>query len=366
LPRAARGEGAWADSQRWFWLALLLLSGWLLWLLAPVLTPFLAAAILAYIGDPVVDRLEERGHSRTRAVVLVFAAFSLLGLMLLLILLPMLQRQLVLLVDKVPAFFDWLQHWLLPRLSDSFGTQIDLDVEALRRIILENWKAAGGAVARVVGELSRSGVAVLAGLANLVLVPVVSFYLLRDWDHLVARIRELLPRRIESEVVRLATASDEVLAAFLRGQLLVMAVLGFIYSLGLWLVGLDLALLIGLLAGTVSFVPYLGFIVGIVAAGVAALMQFQDLLHLLLVLAVFGVGQVIEGLVLQPILLGDRIGLHPVAVIFAVLAGGQLFGFFGILLALPVAAVVAVLLRYAHERYLASQIYAGCEDDPPT
>jgi predicted PurR-regulated permease PerM len=171
-------------------------------------------------------------------------------------------------------------------------------------------------------------------------------------------VHELIPRRYEATVARLATASDEVLGAFLRGQLTVMLALGTIYSVGLWLVGLELALLIGMLAGLVSFVPYLGFIVGILAAGLAALMQFGDLLPLLYVVIVFMVGQAVEGMLLTPLLVGEKIGLHPVAVIFAVLAGGQLFGFFGILLALPVASVVMVLLRYTHERYVGSSLYS--------
>jgi predicted PurR-regulated permease PerM len=194
-------------------------------------------------------------------------------------------------------------------------------------------------------------------MANVLLVPVVTFYLLRDWRGLTTRLLELVPRRVEPEVARLARAADDMLGAFMRGQLAVMVALGTIYSVGLWFVGLDLAFLIGMLAGLLSFVPYLGFAVGIVAAGVAAIMQFHEWLPLVYVLLVFGVGQILEGTVLTPWLLGDRIGLHPVAVIFAVLAGGQLFGFVGVLLALPAAAVIMVLLRYAHERYLQSSLY---------
>jgi predicted PurR-regulated permease PerM len=200
-----------------------------------------------------------------------------------------------------------------------------------------------------------------------VLIPVVTFYLLRDWDVLVARIRELLPRQQEPTVVKLAKNSDEVLGQFLRGQLAVMVALGTIYTVGLWIVGLDLALLVGMIAGLVSFVPYLGFIVGIVLAGVAALMQFGDAVYLLYVAIVFGIGQVLEGMVLTPLLVGDKIGLHPVAVIFAVMAGGQLFGFVGILLALPVAAVVVVILRHFREVYTASELYGDTgSSQPPT
>jgi predicted PurR-regulated permease PerM len=223
------------------------------------------------------------------------------------------------------------------------------------------WQQAGSAAATVFGGLSRSGMAVLEFIANLTLIPVVTFYLLRDWDGMVARIRELLPRAIEPTVVRLANESDAVLGSFLRGQVSVMLALGAIYTLGLSLIGIDLALLIGMIAGLVSFVPYLGVIVGFGAGLIAALVQHGDLLHVLLVAGVFGFGQIIEGFVLTPWLVGDKIGMHPVAVIFAIMAGGQLFGFLGVLLALPVAAVIMVVLRWLHERYTESSLYGAAE-----
>jgi predicted PurR-regulated permease PerM len=205
--------------------------------------------------------------------------------------------------------------------------------------------------------VSHSGGVIAEWLMNLLLIPVVTFYLLRDWDGLVVKVHDLLPRRIAPTAAKLATEVDTVLAAFVRGQLYVMLALGCIYSIGLWMTGLDLALLIGMLAGLVSFVPYLGAIVGIVTACVAALVQFHDLIHLVPVAIVFIIGQSLEGMVLTPMLVGDKIGLHPVAVMFAVLAGGQLFGFLGILLALPVASVIMVLLRHVHELYRDSDFY---------
>jgi predicted PurR-regulated permease PerM len=351
-----------SDSQKWFLLAALSFSGLLLYLLAPVLTPFLAAAVLAYIGDPLVDRLEARKLSRTLSVVTVFVILSVCVLILLLILVPMLERQISLLITKLPQYLRWLQETGIPQLSVHLGFDGPLlDLAALQESLRGQWQQAGGAVKGVVGVVSRSGLTLLAVVANLVLIPVVTFYTLRDWDILVERVHELIPRRYEAVVARLARSSDEVLGAFLRGQLTVMLALGIIYSVGLGFVGLELALLIGMLAGVVSFVPYLGFIVGIIVAGIAALMQFQELTPLLYVAIVFGVGQMIEGMVLTPMLVGEKIGLHPVAVIFAVLAGGQLFGFFGILLALPVAAVVMVVLRYTHERYVGSRLYTEME-----
>ncbi|HEC17826.1 MAG TPA: AI-2E family transporter [Gammaproteobacteria bacterium] len=347
------------DSQKWWLFAVMLTAGVLVYLLAPVLTPFLAGALLAYLGDPLVDRMEDRGLPRTLAVVVIFLLLFLLLAGLILLLVPALQQQLVSLVRALPRYLDWMQANLAPWLHQTFGIDpAALDWSALKSALQKNWSQVGGAAGGIVHWLSSSGMALMALLANLVLIPVVTFYLLRDWDHLVARVRELLPRKWEPTVVQLAREADTVLGAFLRGQLLVMLALATIYSLGLWWVGLELALIIGVVAGLVSFVPYLGFIIGIVLAGIAAYMQFHEAYYLLLVAAVFGVGQALEGMLLTPLLVGDKIGLHPVAVIFAVMAGGQLFGFVGVMLALPAAAVIMVLLRYVHQRYQQSELYA--------
>jgi predicted PurR-regulated permease PerM len=335
-------------------------AGVLIYLLAPILTPFMIGAVLAYIGDPLVDRLERMRLSRTLAVVLVFCLLTLAVFALALVVVPLLAEQVGVLVRRLPDYLDRIQTNILPWIETRFGLTLPkLDSASLAEYARQYWPEAGGLLAATLGGVSRTGLTLIAWIGNLLLVPVATFYLLRDWDLLVARVHELVPRRAEAVVAGLAQAADQVLGAFFRGQLLVMLALGLVYSTGLALVGLELALLIGLLAGLVSFVPYLGFAVGIVAAGVAAAMQFGEWLPLLGVLAVFTVGQLLEGFVLTPWLLGDRIGLHPLAVIFAVLAGGQLFGFVGVLIALPVAAVIMVLLRYAHERYLASDLYGA-------
>ena len=207
---------------------------------------------------------------------------------------------------------------------------------------------------------------VLTMLTYLFMIPVITFYLLRDWDVFMAKIRELIPRSKVDMVVELAERSDEVLGGFLRGQMLVMVGLGIIYSIGLSLVGLDMAIVVGMFAGLVSFVPYLGLIVGILIAGIMAIFQFHDWAHPFAVVMVFVVGQMVEGMVLTPKFVGDRIGLHPVAVLFAVLAGGQLFGFIGILLALPAAAVFNVFLAYFKNHYLLSDVYMDDSDVAPT
>lgn len=342
------------------WLVLSTALGWcvLVYLLAPILTPFVLSALLAYIGDPIVDRLERRGLKRTLAVVVVFALFFVLLLVALLVLLPLLERQLVALAQLVPRIIDWLEGTVLVRVGGLMGWEPgSFDIGALRELLTAHWQKAGGLLVALLGNVSKSGLAIIGWLASAVLVPVVTFYMLRDWDILVERVRNLLPRAVEPAVAEVVGECDAVLAEFLRGQLLVMGALALVYTLGLWIVGLDLALLVGIISGLVSFVPYMGFMLGIVLASVAALFQFHELLPLLFVAMVFSVGQMLEGMVLTPLLVGDRIGLHPVAVIFAVLAGGQLFGFLGILLALPVGAVAVVLLRRVHRGYIESELY---------
>lgn len=346
------------NSERWLLLAGLGLTLALLYLLAPILTPFMVAAILAYMGDPLVDRFDARGFSRTTGVTVVFAVIVLVLLIATLVVLPRLEQQLTRLVLALPGYVEVLHGRLNTLLIAQLGVSADLlELDNLKAMAMERWSSMSKVAGTVAQSVFSSGMTIVAWVMNLLLIPVVAFYMLRDWDIIVGRLHELIPRRWAPEVARLARSSDEVLGAFLRGQLLVMLSLGLIYSVGLGLVGLEFALLIGMAAGVLSFVPYLGAIGGLLMAGLAAYLQFNDWPHFLAVLAVFGVGQLLEGMVLTPKLVGDRIGLHPVAVIFAVMAGGQLFGFFGVLLALPVAAVIMVLLRYAHERYVSSDLY---------
>lgn len=347
------------DSQRWFMLVVIAGAGGLLYLLAPIFTPFLVGALLAYMCDPLVARLEARRLSRTLAATIVFSFLLLLIIVLLVILVPLIEHQITVLIGKLPGYVEWVQSSALPWLhAHHLGPEdLGLNTSSVLQALAGQWQNAGGIVAGALGSVSQSGMAMLRWFVNLLLIPLVTFYLLRDWEALLEQIRNLLPRRLEPTVARLAAEGDEMLGAFLRGQLLVMLALALIYSVGLWSIGLDLALLIGVTAGVLSFVPYLGVITGVIAAGIAAAVQYQDWAHLVPVLIVFGVGQAAEGFFLTPRLIGARIGLHPIAVIFAVLAGAQLFGFTGVLLALPSAAVLVVLLRYAHERYINSYLY---------
>jgi len=331
--------------------------GWVFYLLSPVLMPFFVSALLAYLADPIVDKLEAKKLSRTLSVSLVFAVLLLIGLLLLLVLLPLLTSQVGALFKRLPEYLTLLQTHIVPWFV-SVGLPAELfDISTIKQALASYWTEVGQVAGGVFNYMTRSGVVILQWLMNLVLVPVVTFYLLRDWDIIVARFRELLPRSNAKKIIELSLECDDMLAAFIRGQLMVMLALASIYTVGLAMIGLELSLLLGVVAGIVSFVPYLGLIVGISLAGLAAFLQFHEWFPVIMVVFVFGVAQVIEAVVLTPRFVGERIGLHPVAVIFAVLAGGQLFGFAGVLLALPVAAVIMVLLRHTHQRYLDSQLY---------
>ena len=345
------------------WALVLAVVVWLLMALGPILTPFVLAALLAWLGDPLVDRVQRTGRSRVFGVSLVFVLMVLLVTLAMLILVPMIERQVVTLIDTLPAYREWIVGTAIPWIEGRTGYSLSawLDPQRLIEIVREHWQAAGGVASTFFGYLQRSGFVFVTWIVNLVLLPVLTFYFLRDWDGLVARVAMMVPRNKIDTVSRLARESDERLGGFLRGQFLVMLAQGVFYAVGLQLIGLRLGILVGLIAGLISFVPYLGAAVGAILMLLAALVQAQGVDWQLLILgtAVFTAGQLLESYVLTPRLVGDRIGLHPVAVIFAVMAGGQLFGFLGMLLALPVAAVANVLLKFAHERYTASRMYAG-------
>ncbi len=332
--------------------------GWFLKLLAPVLTPFLVAAFLAYLGDPLADRLEAKKCSRTVSVIVVFFVLTIFIFVGIILVIPSIEGQVTSLAAKLPLYKSQMLNVWLPYITERFGIDFNsIGAEQVKEMLGSESNSLQKMITKVASSIFGSGIAIVSVIGNLVLIPVVTFYLLRDWDEIVAKVHVLLPRNVETTTLKLVNESDSVLGAFIRGQIMVMLCLSIIYSVGLSIVGLDLALLIGVIAGLVSFVPYLGFIIGIVAAGLASLLQFGDFTHLVYIVIVFGVGQAAEGMFLTPNLVGDKIGLHPVAVIFAVLAGGQLFGFVGVLIALPVAAVIMVLLRYGYELYLESRLY---------
>jgi len=333
------------------WLIAIALTGWLFYLLTPVLTPFVAAGLLAYIGDPLADRLERYKIPRTLAVVIVFLTTFLMLALLILLVGPLIKTQISALFQALPDIARQVEQVWLPTVLSWLNVEPghDIGVGAFLARYSDMFGSWSGKILMGVG---KSGGVLAAAVLSLFLIPIFTFYLLRDWDVFTSHLGALIPDSQRETVVALARETDEVLGAFLRGQILVMLALAAIYSLGLTLVGLKFAIAIGVVAGLVSFVPYLGFIFGIGLAGLTVILDPNPLLNLVGVVATFTIAQLIEGSVLTPKLVGDRIGLHPVIVIFAVSAGGQLFGFFGILLALPAAAVLSVLIRFAYHRYL--------------
>ncbi len=340
-----------ATQRPWVWWAVAAVgAGVLLRLLGPVLTPFLLSALLAYIASPLVAWLERRHVPRVFGVVIAFALLAAILVGLVGGLIPELQKQMGAFAARMPGYMVVVQKRWLPWISRIIGGPPHLDMNALKKALAQHWRDVGSIAGLFLGYVGRSGASLAGVVLDVVLVPVVTFYLLRDWDRILARVPAILPETSRAAAVAFARETDRVLSALLRGQLSVMLALSAVYSVGLWFVGVELALPIGLLAGVASFVPYLGFLTGLVTAGLAAWLQFQHVSVLVWVAVVFGIGQALESMVLTPHLIGGRIGLHPVAVIFAIMAGGQLFGFMGVLLALPGAAVLLVASRYVLAR----------------
>lgn len=328
-----------------------------LYLLASVITPFLIGALLAYLVNPIVGQLARLKIKRLPSVVIVFAALFLLVSIMILLFIPVLQSQIEMFSNTLPNIADWVTETLLPWASQWLGSQEYINIATMKTALTGQWGKAGSLITHFFNTLLYSSIVLITWLLNLIIIPVVTFYLLRDWDQFISGVHDLIPRKIEGKVMQLTTECDAVLSAFFRGQLLVMLSLGIIYAIGLTLAGLKIGILLGLIIGLISIVPYLGFILGIIIASIACYVQFSDLNHLLYVWAVFAIGQSAEAFFLTPNLIGDRIGLHPVAVIFAVLAGGCLFGFLGVLLALPAASILMVGIRHAHQQYRESPLY---------
>lgn len=345
-----------------FGLALL----WLLYLLGPILTPFLLAGILAYICAPLVETLTRRGVPRAAGVVLVMLFDTAILVTLVLILLPLVREESRQLADRLPEGVALWNDQAVPWFKRNFGLQLHLklDPASLKKLVADNWDSAQDILQSLLQSLKIGGMALFGLLTTLMLAPVVMFYLLVDWHHLIGRLDGFVPRPWHAKARQIAGEIDAVLAEFLRGQIAVMLSLAVYYSLGLWLAGVNFALPVGLLTGLLIFIPYVGYTLGLALAVLVALLQFEGFGPLIGVAVVYGFGQVLEGFVLTPWLVGNRIGLHPLAVIFALLAFGQLFGFFGILLALPASAALLVALREISASYLNSRFYRGEEPRP--
>ncbi|MGB1616887.1 MAG: AI-2E family transporter, partial [Pseudomonadales bacterium] len=304
----ASGEADLGMSLKFFVVtSVVLIVGLALNALAPILTPFLLGALLAYLGDPWVDRLESWGLSRAVSATLVFACIALMLIMGLMLVVPLVSRELSELMRNLPAALIWLQATAAPMIAEWTGLDpLTLDLKSVAQNFLGEWQQSGDLLGYMVGHISASGMALFGGLMTVALTPVVAFYLMRDWDVLVAQIDRLIPTASLSVVRRLCKDGDEMLAAFIRGQFLVMILLGVFYAIGLSFVGIEMAIVIGLVAGLASIVPYLGFVIGLLLAVIAAAYQFQDWMHPGYVLVVFVIGQVLEGSLLTPWLVGDR------------------------------------------------------------
>lgn len=344
------------------WAAIAALLALALWFLAPVLTPFVVAAVLAYALTPLVNKLDDLGRGRMPrllAVLMVETLFILTLLSILLLVVPIFAKELPLLREQVPLLADRLNTSLGPWLAQ-FGVKVSLDVASIKTFVVRYMNAnVSDTFGSVMSSLKLGGSVALAILGNVVLIPVVLFLLLKDWDRFVSLVLALVPPKLRPSVDSFTSEADMVLGQYLRGQMLVMGALAIYFSVALALFGFDLAVPLGVFTGMAFFIPYLGFGTGLILAFLAGMLQFGGLYGVLVVAGVYAVGQLGESFYLTPRLVGERIGLHPLTVIFALLAFGQLFGFVGVLIALPVSAVMLVAVRRVRASYIASGLYRG-------
>ena len=348
-----------ADPRLWGWLAITLASGALLHALSPILAPFLAGAIFAYVLNPLVGRITGRYLPRVAAVVLVLLFALALVVALTLVIVPLFIKELRMLAERLPTFLIWLNQEAAPWLKERFAIDVQLDIATVKQLAGSILSSNQDLVAGLLGSIKIGSLALLTFFVNAMLVPVVLFFLLRDWDWILARIDHLIPRHLHARARLILAETDAVLAEFLRGQMIVMLVMSVFYSTALSLASLEFALPIGVITGLLVIVPYIGAATGIILGTIAAVLQFDSLAGIAWVWVAFGIGQIVEGMAITPLLVGKRIGLHPVTVIFALLAFGQLFGFFGVLLALPASAALLVALRHLKTAYLAGPLYGG-------
>ena len=341
------------------WIGAGLLLLWLLAVLSPILAPFFLAAILAYICNPLVDRWQRLGLPRSVGVLAMLLLIGAILAALVLILLPLLIDEARIAAESLPQASATINEKVVPWLRNNYGIRIRLDAEFLRRTLASSPDGWNSVVEKLFQSLKIGGIALLGIVATVLLTPVAMFYLLLDWHRILGRVENAIPRAWHAKAIGMVADIDAVLSQFLRGQLLVMLILAVYYSLALWLVGLPSAFSVGLLTGLLIFVPYVGYVTGLLVALIVAALEFQGFSPVVAVLVVYGVGQVLEGVLLTPYLVGERIGLHPLAVIFSLLAFGQLFGFVGVLLALPASAALLVGLREVRRLYLASHFYRG-------
>lgn len=334
-----------------------IILGILIYLLAPVLTPFLIGTLLTYLVNPLVNYLMRWRLHRLTSVIIVFSFTFFILVLAILLLIPLIENQINNLITMIPTALNWAQQTVLPQISSLLGNYEIINMNTLKSLFAKEWTKTGAVVGIFLNTIIQSSLFLFAWLMNLIIIPLVTFYLLLDWKKFLKGMRSLIPRHFEPTVVKIAKECDNVLSGFFRGQLLVMLAIAIYYSIGLSVIGLNIGIILGLLIGLISIVPYLGIIIGIITATTAAALQFGTFQSILWVWLLFIVGQTLDSLFITPRLIGKRIGLHPIAVIFAVLAGGSLFGFFGVLLALPVTSVIMVGLRHLEKKYQSSQLY---------
>ncbi|MCL2075761.1 MAG: AI-2E family transporter [Betaproteobacteria bacterium] len=348
------------------WTGVALALATLLWLLSPILMPFALGAIFAYLCNPIVNALVRRRLPRTAAALLVVIGLILSLAALLLVFLPMVYKQAVIFAQRLPGLIDLFNVHVSPALNEHLDVQLQLDAAQIRVWLGQFFANSHDLIPAMLQRVGHRGMEVAMMLVNLLMVPFVAFYLLQEWPRIIDGLSRMLPRPWLPRARRIANEIDSVLAQFFRGQMLVMLILAVYYSVGLSLIGLDFALPVGVLTGMLIFIPYIGFGSGMVLAVLTALLQggWEPLIG---VAIVYGIGQVVESFALTPYIVGERIGLHPLAVIFALLAFGQLFGFTGVLIALPASAALLVGLREVASAWFASPVYQGDEGgtDPP-
>ncbi|SMH59682.1 AI-2E family transporter [Azospirillum agricola] len=347
-----------------FWLIGLGLFVLALWLLAGMLLPFVVGLALAYLLDPLVDRLEAIRLPRWLGTTLVLLSFLLVLVVFVLLLVPLVQGQIAHLLEVLPHYAAVVKERALPAINRLLHRLPPDDMERLRAAAGTYAGDVAGWVAKVVSSILSGGLALFDVLSLMFITPIVAFYMMRDWDVMVAKVDAWLPLQHAETIRAQAREVDSTLSGFVRGQAMVCLVLGLFYALALSAAGLDFGLVIGLVAGLLSFIPYVGSLFGFVASTGLALLQFDEFWRVGLVVGIFLFGQAIEGNVLTPKLVGDKVGLHAVWVMFALLAGASLFGFLGVLLAVPVAAVIGVLTRFALRQYLSSGYYRGVTPEP--
>ncbi len=349
-----------------FWFAAFV--GFILFLLVfrQILLPFVAGMALAYALDPVADWFERRGFTRLMATLTILVLFVIIFALSLVLIVPVLANQLADLISRIPTYVESLQGLFNQFLNSRLAHYLGVDPESIRTSLAGLTSEGAKWLTTVLTSVWSGGRSLIDILSLLVVTPVVAFYLLYDWDRMIAWIDDLLPRDYAGEIRRLASDIDRTIASFVRGQGLVCIILGILYAGGLAIVGLNFGLLIGLVAGILSFIPYFGFTVGFVVSIGIALVQFlPDWTWVIATVVVFAVGQMVEGYILQPKLIGNSVGLHPVWLLFALFAFGLLFGFVGLLIAIPASAAIGVLVRYAVARYRAGPYYHGTGKTPP-